>query len=160
MRILDNDLLAQLSAQAGKAPRLRQNYNLHASPEEPCQRLLIAIEPGSYVRPHRHLRDPKPECLLGMSGRLALVLFDDSGTIEQLVPFGPGEGVAGVDIPAGVWHSVVALESGSVLFEAKQGPYRPVEEEDFAPWAPQEGSCAAGDYLRELTARVVAAIGE
>jgi cupin fold WbuC family metalloprotein len=71
MKILNSALLADLTAQAQANPRLRQNLNLHADYDEPCQRLLNAIEPGSYIRPHRHLTDPKPECFIGIRGRLA-----------------------------------------------------------------------------------------
>ena len=154
MKLLDLTLLTNLSRQAAASPRLRQHHNLHAGPDEACQRLLIAMEPGTYVHPHRHLRDPKPECLLGLRGRMALVLFDNDGEILQSKIFGPGEPLLGIDIPAGIWHTVICLETGSVLFETKPGPYRPDTAKEQAPWAPDEGMPEVKAYLHGLCARI------
>lgn len=154
MKLLNSALLTNLSRQAAASPRLRYHLNLHDSLDEVCQRLLIAMEPGTYVQPHRHLRNPKPECLLGLRGRMALVLFDEGGEILQSQIFGPGETLLGIDIPAGVWHTVVCLETGSVLFETKPGPYRPDTAKELAPWAPDEGKPEAAVYLQALCARI------
>lgn len=148
--ILNGELLADLSTQARTNPRLRQNYNLHASLDDPCQRLLNAMEPGSYIRPHRHLTPPKQEGFVGVGGQLAAFLFDAQGKVLDVFVFGPRESVFGVDIAVGVWHTVVSLEPGSVFYETKTGPYVPIAEEDMAPWAPAEGSAAAGEYLAGL----------
>jgi hypothetical protein len=67
-----------------------------------------------------------------------------------VVQFGPKEPVFGVDLPCGVWHTVVSLEEGSVFYETKPGPYQPIQQMDLAPWAPEEGSLRAGDYLDQL----------
>ena len=150
MKILDNKLLADLSEQARSNPRLRQNYNLHASLEDPCQRLLNAMEPGSYIRPHRHLTPPKQEGFVGARGRLAAFTFDQQGKVIEVILFGPRESVFGVDLPVGVWHTAVSLEPGSVFYETKTGPYVPIAAEDMAPWAPAEGSERAGEYLESL----------
>lgn len=147
MKLLDKGLFAQLSSQASRSPRLRQHYNLHEGLDDPCQRLIIAIEPDSYVRPHRHLLEPKTECLMGLRGRLALLTFDDRGEILDLLYLGQGTTIAGVEVPAGVWHTLLALEPGSVFFEIKEGPYRPLQGEDFAPWAPEESSREVAAYL-------------
>ncbi len=150
MKIMDSALLADLSAQAKGNPRLRKNLNLHDSYDEPSQRLLNAMEPNSYIRPHRHLRDPKPESFIGLRGKMVLLIFNDAGEVEKVVPFGPGEDVAGVDLPPGIWHTVVCLEEGSVFFETKPGPFNPLYMKDMAPWAPEEGCSEALDYLHEL----------
>jgi cupin fold WbuC family metalloprotein len=150
MIVLHSHLLDSLSAQAKSNPRLRKNLNLHTSYEEPSQRLLNAMEPDSYIRPHRHLEDPKPECFLGIRGRMGLLVFDGSGRVDQVYCFGPKEDVVGVDIPPGVWHTVVCLEEGSVFFETKPGPFVPIKGKDMAPWAPEEGSSEAQAYLTEL----------
>lgn len=150
MKIIDRVLLEKISEQARTNPRRRQNYNLHASLDDPCQRLLNAMEPGSYIRPHRHLTPPKQEGFVGARGRLAAFVFDPQGKVLDVVLFGPRESVFGVDIPVGVWHTVVSLEPGSVFYETKTGPYVPIAEEDMAPWAPAEGSVAVGEYLGGL----------
>ena len=156
MKILDKHLLQKLSAQAKLNPRLRQNHNLHDSYDDPSQRLLNAMEPGSYVRPHRHLGHPKPEGFVAVRGRLALLTFDDQGIVEQVVLMGPKESVFGVDLPCGVWHTIVSLEEGSAFYETKPGPYQPIQPMDLAPWAPEEGSLGAGDYLEQLKQIIVA----
>ena len=124
--LIDRSLLDSLSAAAELAPRLRKHRNFHPGDTYPAHRLLVAIEPGSYVAPHRHLDPNKDETLLVVRGRL------------------------GIDIPHGVFHTVVALKAGTVFFEAKAGPYVPIAETERAPWAPVEGAPAAVDYLAGL----------
>jgi len=150
MQKIDERMLDELSASARQNPRLRLNRNLHADYGEPCQRLLNAVEPGTYIRPHRHLTPPKPECFVAVRGRTALVVFDDEGGIEQILPLEPGGALVGVDLPPGAWHAIVALMPGTVFFETKPGPYVPLNDKDFAPWAPPEGSTGAAAYLRSL----------
>ena len=156
MKLIDRKLLTWLSAQAAANPRLRQNFNIHDSHDEACQRLLNAVEPGSYIRPHRHLTFAKPESFVGLRGRIALLTFDNSGKVLQIVPFGPQEDVAGADIPCDTWHTVISLEAGSVFYEAKPGPFDPSHRSDMASWAPEEGSPEAAAYLQGLVDLVVA----
>lgn len=148
MKLIDTKLLTWLSSQAAENPRLRQNLNIHDSHDEACQRLLNAVEPGSYIRPHRHLTFAKPESFVGLRGRIALLIFDDGGEVIQIVPFGPQEDVAGADISCDTWHTVVSLEAGSVFYEAKPGPFDPSHKSDMANWAPEEGSLEATAYGR------------
>ena len=155
MKLLDSTLLTNLSRQAAASPRLRQHHKLHDSLDEVCQRLLIAMEPGTYVHPHRHLREPKPECLLGLRGRMALVIFDDEGEVQQVRIFGPEEPLLGIEISAGVWHTVICLQAGSVLFETKPGPYKPDNASELAPWAPEEGMPEVAVYRQALCAAVL-----
>jgi len=150
MQIFDENLFMKLSSQARANPRLRMNLNLHSSYEEPSQRLLNAMEPDSYIRPHRHQIDPKNECFIAIRGTLALVTFNNEGEIEQLLRFGPGEDAVGAELPPGIWHTVVCLEPGSIFFETKPGPFHPIKKRDMAPWAPDEGSDAVLDYLQKL----------
>lgn len=158
VRFLDGGVLDALSAEARSRPRLRANGNLHAM-EDPVHRLLNAIEPGTYVRPHRHLHPPKDETDLVVRGALGLVLFDDSGRVTSARRLSARAGDAfGVDLPAGVLHTVVALEAGTVFFEVKAGPYVPPSGDDVPSWAPAEGEAGAAAYeasLRALFAPVV-----
>lgn len=154
MKMLDIALMEELSAQAKANARLRQHFNLHGSYDEPSQRLLNAMEIGSYIRPHRHLADPKPESFVGIRGKMSLLIFNNAGQIEKIIPFGPKEDVVGVDLPSGIWHTVVCLDEGSIFYETKPGPYNPIHKQDIAPWAPEEGSPEAAKYLVELVAAV------
>jgi len=150
IKIINFDLLDLLTSQAKSNPRLRQHLNLHDSYEDPSQRLLNAMEPGSYIRPHRHLKCSKTECFIGIRGKLALLIFNDKGEIENVFSFGPSERIAGADLPPGTWHTVICLESGSVFLETKPGPFDPIHRKDMAPWAPAEGSVEAVIYLQQL----------
>jgi cupin fold WbuC family metalloprotein len=139
---LGRTALDRLSEQAASSTRLRRNRNLHAM-EDPVHRLFNAIEPGSYIRPHRHLHPPKSESMVVVSGRLGFLSFRDDGTVAERFVLGASDETFGVDVPPGVWHTFVSLESRTVVFEAKAGPYAPPGEADSAPWAPPEGDPAS-----------------
>lgn len=148
--LIDDALLDAVSAEAKASPRRRRNRNFHQGDEAPAHRLLNAIEPGSYVMPHRHLDAHKDETLLVLRGRLGLVLFDDAGGVVRTAVLGDNGAARGVDIPLGTWHSVVALEAGTIFLEAKAGPYRPFTAAERASWAPGEGTAEAAAYQRGL----------
>jgi cupin fold WbuC family metalloprotein len=141
-RWLDRALLDAVVAEAQLSPRRRMNRNFHPHDDHPAHRLLNAIEPDSYVRPHRHLDPLKDETILCVKGRLGCILFDDSGAVQETCVLAPDGERFGVDIAHGQFHSLVALEPGSVMFEAKAGPYRALTETEFAPWAPADGEPA------------------
>lgn len=154
MRVFSADYLNELTAQAKCSPRKRQHRNIHESYADPCQRLFNAIERDSYIRPHRHAADPRDELLIAVRGSMALVTFDEQGVVTGGVRFGVyrnGEGLAGgAEVPANMWHTVIALGSGCVRLEVKAGPFDPNQPKDLAPWAPDEGSPAALLYLNQL----------
>jgi cupin fold WbuC family metalloprotein len=131
-------------------PRLRKNHNLHPSDESRCHRLLNAIEPASYIRPHRHLDPEKDEAFILMCGRLGVILFSDAGEVTETVTLSLQDGNLAVDIPHGVFHTAVSLEPGTVFYEAKAGPYRPLSEAESAAWAPHEGDGGAALFLEQL----------
>jgi cupin fold WbuC family metalloprotein len=150
--LIDNALLDSVRGEALQSPRRRKNRNFHPTNDFPAHRLLNAIEPGSYVRAHRHLNPTKDETMAVLRGRLGLVIFDDAGVIigkELLAVGGPA---MGVDIVHGTWHTVLALEPGTVFLEASAGPYRPLAAEELAPWAPAENDPQAAAYFARLLA--------
>ena len=133
-------MLDALSRQAQQAPRRRANYNLHEDLGDPVQRLAIAMEPDTLVRPHRHPHTW--EMLFPVRGRFAVLNFDETGTVTARSVL--GEGCQVLENPAGVWHAVLSLDRGGVIFEVKRGPYLPVPEADHAPWSlAAEGAEAA-----------------
>ena len=151
--LIDQALLASVSGEASRSPRQRKNRNFHADDAAPAHRLLNAIEPGSYLMPHRHLDANKDETMIVLRGRLGVVFFDELGQVQQtavLAPMGP---ICGVDIPHGVYHTVLALDPGTVVLEAKGGPYLPLTEAERAPWAPAEGAPQAAAYALSLRER-------
>jgi cupin fold WbuC family metalloprotein len=154
MKVFCVDYLNELIAEAQDSPRKRKHRNIHESYKDSCQRLFNAIEPGSYIRPHRHAIDPGDELLIAVRGLMALVMFDGHGKVIGVVRFGSdrrGERLAvGAEVPANTWHTVIALEPGCVLLEVKAGPFDPKQPKNLAPWAPDEGTAAANDYLNQL----------
>lgn len=150
IRLIDQALLAEVSAEAQAAPRRRKNRNFHPRDDYPGHRLLNAIEPDSYVMPHRHLDPGKDETILCLRGKLGILVFSPNGVVHRSSVLVAGGDAVGVDIPHGVFHSVVALEPGTVFFEAKAGPYVALSPEEKAPWAPCEGSSEAAEYLATL----------
>ena len=131
MKLLNDTLLDELAAQARQSPRLRAHYNLHDDLGEGVHRLAIAMEPGTLIVPHRHHHSW--ELLLPLRGRFTVLLFDDSGAVQERIELGAGSSV--VEFPAGTWHALLARDAGSVLFELKLGPYTPLGEDDVMAWS-------------------------
>ncbi|MBS4098447.1 MAG: WbuC family cupin fold metalloprotein [Sulfuricella sp.] len=148
--IIDTALLDSVTAQAEASPRRRKNHNFHPVNEFPCHRLLNAIEPDSYVPPHCHAAAAKDETILALRGRMGLVFFDAAGTVTAKALIEPGGAAVAVDIPHGLFHTIVALQPGCVFFEAKAGPYEALTPAERAPWAPGEGEAGAMEYLEGL----------
>ena len=144
IKYINTEVLDSLTQAAQKSPRLRMNQNLHPTHEAPVQRLAIAMEMGTYVRPHRHLQSW--EVLLPLRGSFSIVIFDDEG--KELDRFVLGEsGLRVVELPAGTWHSVAAREPNSIIFEVKEGPYLPISAADSATWAPADGTAEAAEFV-------------
>jgi len=149
-QIIDRDFLEQVSSQAKASPRRRRNHNFHASESDTCHRLLNAIEPDSYIQPHCHHDASKDETLIVVRGRLGVIFFDERGAVTATAALAPAGESIGVNISHGMYHTLVALEPGSVFFEAKAGPYAPLTPREKAPWAPVEGEPRAALYLADL----------
>jgi len=128
--IITQQLLDKLTAQAKENPRLRQSYDLRNSADDDSQRMLNAIEPGSEMSIHRHQHTS--ETVVCLRGCLVEEFFDELERIcterIELTPNGP---VVAVNVPAGQWHRVKALESGTVLMESKDGKYEPLQDCDI-----------------------------
>ena len=151
-RVFTFDHFTGLHDQAKTSPRLRQHLNIHAIHEAPFQRLFIAFGMDSYVRPHRHHLVPKDETLVAVQGLLGVLVFDDAGQVVQQFKLGTqsheGKCVGPVvDMPAGTWHTVLALTPDAVLLEGKAGPFDPTGPREFADWAPEEGTAEALELL-------------
>lgn len=118
--------------------------------------MLNAIEPDSYIRPHSHASAQGCETIFALRGLMAFISFDEVGNVLHVKRFGAGDTVVdhnvliGVEIPPGTYHTVIALESGSVLIEIKPGPFNPAAPKCPAMWAPEEGSKFSLDYLASL----------
>lgn len=127
MKVIDEHLLNEVSSEAKDSPRLRMNYNFHQSLEDKCHRFLNAVEPGTEVPIHRH--PTKDESFVILRGRVRVSTYDDEGNVVESCVLCQEEGRYGVVIPKGVWHTIEAMEPDSVIFECKEGPFVPHEEE-------------------------------
>jgi cupin fold WbuC family metalloprotein len=137
---VDERQLDELLRQAAASPRRRSHLLLHAGHHDQVQRLLIGLEPDSYVRPHVH--SEQWEMLVLLRGELDVLIFGPQAELAQRLAMSVASPV--VQIPSGTWHGAVA-QSAAVVMEVKPGPYRPNE---FAPWAPAEGETAGATFVR------------
>jgi len=123
-------ILNDLTEKAKASPRLRMNYDLRDSEEDTSQRMLNAIEPESKVSIHRHQKTS--ETVVCLRGRLVEECYDElERTCTERIELSPGGPVVALNIPAGQWHTVKALESGTVILEMKNGAYEPISDADI-----------------------------
>ena len=125
------DAVADLAA---ASPRRRMNYNLHEAASDNPHRFLNVLLRGTYIRPHRHCTPPKSETFLVLEGVAEAILFDDTGAITARHSLGaetPEGRVWGIDLPAGVWHTVLPRTERAVCFEVKPGPWEPTTDKEF-----------------------------
>lgn len=124
LKVVNQELLNDVIEKAKTSPRLRMNYNLHSDLNDKCQRLLNAMEPGTIMPIHHH---KVAEVYILLQGRIRVMTYDEKGNENSSVILDPKEGNYGVQIPENTWHSLEVFESGSVIFEVKEGPYIPHE---------------------------------
>lgn len=124
---IDQSTLDQLTAAAKVSPRLRMNLDLRNSANDQSQRMLNAIEPGTVMPIHRH-RGSSETCIC-LRGHFVEYFYDDKGQLTDTIDMLPGGTV--LNIPIGQWHSLKSLESGTFLFEAKDGAYAPMDPSDI-----------------------------
>ena len=128
--VITEAILDDLTAKAKESPRLRMNMDLRNSENDQSQRMLNAIEPGSDMPIHRHTKSS--ETVVCLRGRLVWEFYDELERIcTETVELSPNGPVVALNVPLGQWHTVRALESGSVIMEFKDGPYEPLGEEDI-----------------------------
>lgn len=126
--VIDDNILDNLSAQAKVNPRMRQAMDLRNSPEDGSQRMLNALEPGTVMPIHRH--HASSETVVILRGRIRWIFYDENGQeTERVVLDADGEPRM-LNVEKDRWHSLECLESGTVLFEAKDGPYHPLDEDE------------------------------
>jgi cupin fold WbuC family metalloprotein len=142
---IDQELFDAVAAGAARSPRRRLNHNFHA-PADAVQRFLNVLQPGTYVRPHRHRRGVPGEgfeCFLVLQGEIGLLLLDGNGTVIQRERIRAAGPLRGIELAEGTFHTLVALTADAVILEIKQGPYVPAADKDFLAGFPLEGTEAA-----------------
>ena len=129
MPLLKQSILDETTAKAAKSPRFRMNYNLHETFSDLVQRMFNALEPETEIPIARHPNSN--ETLIMLRGKLRVLIFDDNKNIIENVVIAPNSDNIGYHIPKGTWHKVESLEHGTICFETREGPYKPVAEEDL-----------------------------
>jgi cupin fold WbuC family metalloprotein len=153
VKLISGSLFDTVAAQAEASPRLRMNYNFHSGPADNPHRFLNVLLRDTYIRPHRHLDPPKSEAFIVLEGIAEVILFDEHGSVtarHRLGAESPEGRLWGIDIPPGVWHTVLARTARAVCFEVKPGPWVPATDKEFATWAPAEADSKAAAYREAL----------
>jgi len=150
MIIINDDLIASITAKANVSPRLRMNYNFHPQLDDPLQRMLNCLEPGTYIQPHKHENPDKCEAFILLKGKVLVVEFDNGGRVTSHALLKAGTGTYGAEIAPRIYHCIIALEPDSVVYEVKNGPYSPLDDKNFASWAPKEGEEGCCAYIENL----------
>lgn len=150
---IDNAILDRTVAQAEVSPRRRMIHRYHEHPD-PVQRMLNAIEPDSYIMPHKHEDPDKVEVFLALRGRALVASFTEKGDLLDCVEISPNGPNYGAEIQPRTWHAVLALEPGTVLYEVLEGPYIETTHKTFAEsFAPPANEHASGlAWMRERLA--------
>ncbi len=128
MKLIDDALLDELQQEAQTSPRLRMNRDMRTSSEDSSQRMLNALEVGTVLPIHRHKNTSEAQILL--RGKIDVMFYDEEGKETERFHLDPRQGRYGVNVPKGIWHSLKVLEPGSCIFEAKDGHYQPLAEDD------------------------------
>lgn len=126
--VIDTGLLDSLSAAAKTSPRKRMNYDLRTSPSDNSQRMLNALEPGTEVPVHRHRNTT--ETFVILRGRAIQYFYDEDGNVTEEVRVDANGPCRMISVEAGRWHRISSLESGTVIFECKDGAFEPRLPED------------------------------
>lgn len=127
--VITEEILEELTSKAKENPRLRCNLDFRNSAEDKSQRMLNALEPGTVMPIHRHLASS--ETVIILRGRIRWLFYDEQGRITESTELWSDGDVRMLNVEKSRWHSLECLESGSVLFEAKDGPYHPLEEDEI-----------------------------
>ena len=126
---IDTILLDKLTAEAQASPRVRMNLDLRTSDADSSQRMLNAIEPRSVVPIHRHQKTS--ETVVVLRGRVVEEYYSPEGAVVATYDLAAGGPICALNIPAGQWHTLRALDPGTVILEMKDGPYEPIQECDI-----------------------------
>ena len=126
---IDSELLDSLTTQAKVSLRLRQHFDLRNSPKDWSQRILNALEPGTELPIHRHIKSS--ETVVILRGSATQFFYDDAGNVTEEITIAVGGDCVGMSVEAGRWHRMVSLESGTVILECKDGKYEPLAEDEI-----------------------------
>jgi len=153
MKLINQDLIAQLSSKAKTSPRQRAIHCFHEGDADTMHRMLNALEPTTYVQPHLH--PDKHEAFIILKGSILFVVFDEDGNITNHQVLAEGTSNFGLEIPPKTYHTLIALKEGTVIFEIKHGPYHLLTDKVFAKWSPQEGEATCQAFNDAILEKLI-----
>jgi cupin fold WbuC family metalloprotein len=151
---ISEELVQRALVASRESPRKRVILPFHKTHEALLHRMLNAMQPGTYLQPHRHDEPPKEEVFLVLRGAIDLVVFDDEGAISDVVALSAESDAFGVDLAAGRYHSFLVREPDTILYEVKLGPFTPASAKSFASWAPEENTAGVSAYVEALESAI------
>lgn len=155
---IDQNLLDEMNQKSRVTKRGRAHYTFHKSDDDTLQRMLNAMQPGTYLQPHKHEDPDKREVFLVLTGKFLVVEFEETGNIVDYMILDANHLQFAGEIAERRFHTVICLAPDSIAYEIKDGPYRPIDDKNFASWAPKEGDpdCAAyiNKILKELNIQI------
>ena len=150
MKKIGPKIIKELIDLSKESPRLRSHYNIHDNLEDEIQRLLICLQPGTYIRPHYHPEPDKKEMIVLIQGKCTCINFDKSGNITDKVTLEHKLGNTVSEFPPSEFHTIYCHEEDTVIMEVKKGPYKPLPSECFASWSPEENTPEKVNYLTKI----------
>ena len=147
LRLIGTDVIAATHAAVGS--RGRAMHCFHA-PGDAVQRMVNALSPRTYIQPHCHPGAGRAEVCIALTGAATVLCFADSGALAERRIIAPGSALVGVEIPPGVFHTIIALQPQTTIYEVHQGPNDPVTHKRLACWAPAEGTEAGKAWLEAM----------
>jgi cupin fold WbuC family metalloprotein len=148
--LLDQPLFTTLLVDAAQNPRRRSARVLHQSYAEPVQRMLVAMQPDSYVQPHQHTDPNQWELFVILQGQADFLVFSATGQLLQKHRLAVGQSCCGLELSPGQFHSVIAVDGPVVFLEVKQGPFDPTAPRSYGSFAPAETEPHAGAFLQQM----------
>ncbi|BAU15018.1 hypothetical protein LEP3755_55740 [Leptolyngbya sp. NIES-3755] len=149
IKCLTQPLMESVAEQARSSPRQRKNHNFHEHSDR-VQRFLNVLQPGTYVRPHRHIRPGDAngfEFFLVLNGAIGILILNEAGEVIRTEKISATGTTRGVELGEGMFHTLIAIEPDSVMFELKEGPYIPMDDKDFLPQFPLEDTPEAKQWV-------------
>ncbi|MCF8367775.1 MAG: WbuC family cupin fold metalloprotein [Bacteroidales bacterium] len=150
MKKINSELIREMISKARASNRKRVNYNFHTEMSDTLQRMLNAMQPGTYLQPHKHQNPDKREVFIVLTGKFVVVQFDENGAVTDHMILDTSKNQFAAEMDARVYHTIICLAPNSVIYELKDGPYDPSDDKNFAPWAPSEGDEGCSQYLNAI----------
>ena len=143
-------MVSDILALSRESPRKRMVQRLHKNNDAGVHKMFNAMQPGTYITPHRHMHPEKTETVVVVSGAMLFVEFEDTGEYRKHTLLQPGTETFGVDVAPHIYHTFVTLKPDTLIFEIKDGPYDKDTDKDIPDWSPREGTPEAEPYLLDL----------